>query len=219
MRVVAGASLLDRAIYTYADMDRLVGLPAGTARRWIDGYRRGGVDYPPVLRAQPTSAESVTWGEMVEARLLTEFRGRRVPLQRLRPAVLRLRDEFGSYPLAHARPLLDVAGRELVLRVQNEVGLDRSLQLVVVRNDQVMLDVPAERFTRLVDYERDVAVAMRPAAVAPEVRMDPARAFGQPAIRGVRTEVLAQDYRAGESRETLADLYDLSVDQVDQALR
>jgi uncharacterized protein (DUF433 family) len=31
--------------------------------------------------------------------------------------------------------------------------------------------------------------------------------------------VLAQDYRAGESREILAELYDLTVDQVDQALR
>ncbi len=219
MCAVASSTLLDRAIYTYADVDRLVGLPPGTARRWIDGYHRGGVDYPPVLRAQPTGSESVTWGEMVEARLLSEFRDRRVPLQRLRPAIGRLREEFGPYPLAHARPLLNVAGRELVLRVQDEVGLDRGLLLVVVRSDQVMLDLPAERFTRLVDYDRDVAVALRPAAVAPEVRMDPARAFGQPAVRGVRTDVLAQDYRAGESRESLADLYDLSVEQVDQALR
>jgi uncharacterized protein (DUF433 family) len=35
----------------------------------------------------------------------------------------------------------------------------------------------------------------------------------------VRTEVLAQDYRVGESREALAELYGLTVDQVDQALR
>jgi uncharacterized protein (DUF433 family) len=219
MRAVADVSLLDRAIYTYADVDRLVGLPAGTARRWIDGYRRGDVDYPPVLREQATGVETATWGEMVEARLLAEFRSRRVSLQRLRPAVLRLREEFGPHPLAHARPLLDVAGRELVLRVQHEVGLDQALSLVVVRSGQVMLDLPAQRFTESIEYDEDVAVAVHPAVVVPEVRIDPQRAFGQPAVRGVRTEVLAQDYRAGESREILAELYDLTVDQVDQALR
>lgn len=34
------SSLLDRAIYSYADVDRLVGLHAGTARRWLEGYER-----------------------------------------------------------------------------------------------------------------------------------------------------------------------------------
>ena len=133
--------------------------------------------------------------------------------------MLRLREEFGPYPLARARPLLDVSGRELIRRVQDEVGLDRELSLVVVRNDQVILDLPVRHFTESVDYDRGVAIALRPATITPDVRMDPRRAFGQPAVEGVRTEVLAQDYRAGESREALAELYGLTVDQVDQALR
>ena len=49
--------------------------------------------------------------------------------------------------------------------------------------------------------------------------MDPARTFGQPAIRNVRTDVLAEDYRAGSSREELADLYELTPAQVDAAIR
>lgn len=114
---MASTSILDLPIYSFADVDRLVGLSAGTARRWIDGYERAGVAYPPVLRPEPTGDEDVTWGEMVEARLLAEFRHRRVSLQRLRPAVQRLREEFGPYPLAMARPLLDLTGRELVRRV------------------------------------------------------------------------------------------------------
>ncbi len=35
-------SLLDRAIYSYADVDRLVGMRPGTARRWLEGYQCGG---------------------------------------------------------------------------------------------------------------------------------------------------------------------------------
>jgi uncharacterized protein (DUF433 family) len=178
-----------------------------------------GVFYDPVLRPKPTGQDVVTWGEMVEARLLAEFRGRKVPVQRLRPAIIRLREEFGPYPLAHARPWLDVEGRELVRVVQDEVGLAQPLQLVVVRNDQLTLTDRAERFRAAVDYVGDEAVRLRPVDRTPSVVMDPERAFGQPAVRSVRTEVLAEDYRAGSSREELADLYDLSAQQVDEALR
>jgi hypothetical protein len=31
-------SLLDRPTYAFAQVDRLLGLHGGTARRWIDGY-------------------------------------------------------------------------------------------------------------------------------------------------------------------------------------
>ncbi|MCS3844614.1 hypothetical protein [Microbacterium sp. AK031] len=98
--------MLDRALYSYADVDRLVGLHAGTSRRWLEGYSRAGKFYDPVLREQPIGDDVVTWGEMVEARPLAEFRKQDVSVQRLRPAVEQLRGEFGRYPLALARPRL-----------------------------------------------------------------------------------------------------------------
>lgn len=212
-------SLLNRAIYSYADVDRLNGLTPGTGRRWLEGYERGGVFYEPVLRESATEDNLVTWGEMVEARLLAEFRDHHVSLQRLRPAVLLLRREFGQYPLAHARPFLEVAGRELVRKVQDEVSLARQLQFVVVRNNQTMLDIKAERFTDSVTYDDGIAIAFRPSARTPRVAIDPTRSFGQPSVRGVKTEVLAEDYCAGESLGSLADLYDLTIEQVEQAIR
>jgi len=212
-------SLLDRAIYSYADVDRLVGLHSGTARRWLEGYIRAGRLYDPVLRPEPTGADSVTWGEMVEARLLSEFRNRHVPVQRLRPAIVRLRAEFGPYPLAYAHPFLDVEGRELVRLVQEQVGLERELQLVVVRNGQLVLTDTTERFRSAIEYESGIAGRLRPELRTPAVVMDPRRAFGQPAIRNVRTDSLAEDYRAGTRREEIAELYDLTLDQVDEALR
>jgi uncharacterized protein (DUF433 family) len=212
-------SLLDRAIYSYADLDRLVGLYSGTARRWLEGYERTGRFYDPVLRPEPTGSDAVTWGEMVEARLLAEFRNRNVPVQRMRPAIVQLRKEFGPYPLAHAHPFLDVEGRELVRLVQDRVGLEPELQMVVVRNGQLVLAEVAERFRSAVEYDGNVAGRLRPHVRTPDVVMDPRRAFGQPAVRNVRTESLAEDYRAGTSREDLADLYDLTPEQVDAAIR
>lgn len=213
-------SLLDRAIYSYSDVDRLVGVHAGTARRWLEGYLRKGNFYAPVLRPEPTGSDAVTWGEMVEARLLAEFRDRSVPLYRMRPAIVSLRKEFGPYPLAYAHPFLDVEGRELVLRVQDSVGLERGLQLVVLRSGQLMLTDEAERFRGAVEYDKKgAAMLLRPQPATPDVVMDPQRAFGQPAIRNVRTDALAEEFRAGTSREELADLYDLTANQVDEAIR
>jgi len=134
---VGDVAVLDRRVYVMADVDLYLGLPAGTARRWIDGYQRGGRSYPPVIRPEHSGHESVTWGEFVETSLLSRYRSRGVSLQRLRPAVQRLRVEFDShYPLASAAPYLDVSGRELVRRVQDETGVEPPLQLMRPASDR-----------------------------------------------------------------------------------
>ncbi len=133
--------LLNRPVYGLPQVDRILGLPGGTARRWIDGYRRGGKSYPPVIRELTTGVDVATWGEFVETRLLAEYRDAGVPLLRMRPAIDVLREELGStYPLASARTWLGVQGRELVRRVQEQVDLDHTLALVVVRTGQEVLD-------------------------------------------------------------------------------
>jgi uncharacterized protein (DUF433 family) len=206
---VVTISLLDRRIYTFADVDRQLALPFGTARRWIDGYDRGGVHYPPVVRAERTRDEAVTWGEFVEARLLAEFRTRGASMQRLRPAVVLLRQEFGPYPLAHASPFLDVEGRELVRRVQDQVGVHGLEMLMVVRNGQTMMSAPVNHFVE----------DIQPARYGRLISFDPLRQYGRPVVRGVPTEVVAEQFRAGESTETIAELFDLTTEQVEQALR
>jgi len=67
-------SLLHRPIYTYSQVDRLLGLTSGTARRWINGYRRGRRIYEPIIRPESRNTTWVTWGEYVEARLLANWR-------------------------------------------------------------------------------------------------------------------------------------------------
>jgi len=40
-------SMPARPVYTYAEVDRLLPLTTGTAKRWIDGYERAGRAYDP----------------------------------------------------------------------------------------------------------------------------------------------------------------------------
>jgi uncharacterized protein (DUF433 family) len=216
--------LLNRPIYGLAQADRVFGLRPGTARRWIDGYKRSGKQYPPVVREEPTGEEIITWGELVETRLLSEYRDAGVPMIRMRPAVVALREELQTrYPLASARTWLDVKGRDLVRRVQEQVGLERRLALVVVRTGQVLWTEPAEAFRKSIDWTDDDGDRqprlMRPAGDLPHVVIDPLRGFGEPVVRNVRTEVLGELFRAGDSPDEIAEIYDLDRRTVEQAIR
>lgn len=216
--------LLDRPLYSMAQVDRLLALPSGTARRWIDGYERQGKHYLPVVRLESTGDDVVTWGEFVEARLLSEYRHKNVPIIRMRPAILELRKEFGAYPLAHARPFTFAAGRELVLRVQESVGLDKALLLVVVRSGQLLLSDPAGHFLEAVEYDDagdgdKVVRRIHPLRSNLAVVVDPLRQFGQPVVRSVPTEVIAEQFDAGDSIDHIADLFELNRGDVEAALR
>lgn len=51
---------LERPVYGYSQVDDLLNLNTGTARRWIDGYVRRGREYAPVVRERRTESELVT---------------------------------------------------------------------------------------------------------------------------------------------------------------
>jgi uncharacterized protein (DUF433 family) len=218
-------NLLDRPVYGFGQVDRILGLSSGTARRWIDGYKRAGREFAPVVRPSSTGDESVRWGEFVETRLLSEYRDAGVPLVRMRPAILRLREELGTlYPLASAKAWLLAEGRELIGRIQDEVGLERRL-FIVVRNGQGVLDWSSEArsFEQSADWtgfgpEAEVRY-LRPVASISEVRIDPLRSFGEPVVRGVRTDVIAELVRAGDSPDMIAELYELPRSTIDAAVR
>lgn len=213
--------LLVRPVYVVGQIDRILGLPGGTARRWIDGYRRGERPYAPVVRLESTGEDIVTWGEFVETRLLAEFRSAGVPMIHLRPTVEQLRKVFNSqYPLAHAASLLEPEGRELIWQVQEEVGLERPLRLVV-RNAQLTLTQPADNFVQSADFSGHdrATVRVRPIGTFKSVWVDPLRQFGEPAVRSVPTTVIAEQYRAGERIAYIAEAYELSEEEVNDALR
>lgn len=216
--------LVDRPVYSMPQVDRILGLHGGTAKRWIDGYERGGKSYPPVIREARTGDDVATWGEFVETRLLAEYRDAGVPMIRMRPAVEQLRQELKTpYPLASARTWLQAEGRELVRKVQDSVGLERPLQLVVLRNNQQLLWSPhADSFRSSLDWTSDdepEPERLHPMPGVPEVQVDPLRGFGEPVVRNVPTEVIAELIRAGETPNSVAEMYELDRGLVDAAVR
>lgn len=215
--------LVDRPTYGMGQIDKLLGLHGGTAKRWIDGYDRGGQHYPPVIRETSTGDLIATWGEFVEARLLSEYRDAGVPLIRMRPAIEVLREELNTpYPLASSKTWVKAEGKELVRRVEDSLDLAKPLRLVVRNNQLVEWTHPAESFRRSVRFaegaDADVEL-LHPDGLNPEVVIDPLRGFGEPVVRGVRTEIIGELFRSGESPHQIAEDYELEEDTVESAIR
>lgn len=210
--------LLARPVYGMGEVDVALALPPGTARRWIDGYVRARRWYPPVVRVETTGDDVVTWGEFVETRLLAEYRRAGVPMIHLRPTVERLREELKVlYPLAYARTWLEPYGNELVQRVQDEMDTDQRLRLVVYRNDQLVLSPGTQRFVDSSVFE-DVVTRLRPAQDL-SVYIDPVRQFGRPVVGNVPTDIVWEQFDAGDAPEMIAELYSLTIEQILDAIR
>lgn len=221
-------SLLDRPVYTFREVDRLLGLNQGTSRRWIDGYTRGGRSYSPIVREKATGEKWVTWGEFTETRLLSEFRRLDdIRIKKLRVVVDSLRREFGQrYPLAYARPFLEPEGREILLRAQRDADAEDDLVLVVSTGQLAMR---TQRFVDAATFDLDPGSASGSGEIAvkfqadpryPDIAVDPEHKSGRPTVvgRSILVTTLADMVDAGDKISDLAEWYDLTFDQVQQAV-
>lgn len=213
-------SLLHRPLYRMREVDHLLGTPKGTARCWIDGCRRGRHSQAPLVRAERTGSDRVTWGEFVEARMIAEYRHRGSAVFGLRPAIVALREAFdSSHPLAIADPFRDAEGRKAVLGVQHDVDLDPGLRLVVPNGRDVALAPEVVRFADVASFGADGVVkriVLQGAIVA-----DPEYSSGRPTIAGrrLRADVIAEAVAAGECRSAVARMWDVAPATVDDAVR
>jgi uncharacterized protein (DUF433 family) len=177
-----------------------------------------------VLRPEPTGDTSITWGEMVEARYLRAYRsGMHISMQRLRPFIVGMREEFGvPYPLAHFKPCVE-ASRRLILALQeaNDVPADLRLVYEVSSGQLILNPLLREDFLERVDLHQSgelEAQRIRPLGKGSPVVLDPLIASAAATVHGIRTEVLAEQIGAGASVEDVADDYDLSLAVLKAAL-
>lgn len=217
--VATHADVLDREMFSEAEAARMLRLAQSTLHYWLEGDRRRGKTYAPVIRVAARDTRSVTWAEFVEAALLREYRRtHEVPMAELRAFIDLLRDKYGvPYPLADRRPF--VADRQLVLDAQDSADLDPDFCLVAVVRGQLILTPPSEAFLDRVTWDGNLAAGWRPHDdPRSPVRMQPDIRFGRPAIKGISTEVLWEHAEADEDVPEIAAAFDLDVDDVRWAL-
>ena len=208
-RKMIDMKVVDRPLYTYPDVDRILGATPGTAARWVNGYKRRGTSYLPVVRPEPSDG-LVTWGEFIEVYYLYRFRGAKIPLQKLRHTLHGVRDRLDSHYLFSHDDVLyaDQDRLEVIEQVQNGSGVGSFL---VKRTGQTELTLHPEAKSRLerITYKEGTATALLPRPGIESIEVAGDRFFGKPRVsgRGIAPQALADLVWFGTPAATVIDQY------------
>jgi uncharacterized protein (DUF433 family) len=224
----------DTPLYSLAEAARYLGVPDSTMRGWVVGGSSRSADKlaavtGPVLTAVPARVSRgpvIPFVGLAEGLVLTAMRRSGVPLQRIRPALARLSQEFGVvHALASKRLFTD--GAEVLFDYaetsDDAVAAQAARDLVVVRSGQRVFNDVIEGYLQRLEFSDDgyVRLIRLPAYEVAELVVDPARGFGQPVFArgGARLEDALAMFRAGERLEVVADEYGMPPEQLEDAVR
>ena len=88
----------------------------------------------------------------------------------------------------------------------------------VAGSGQILLTPPGESFLQRVEFDDDQAVRLRPEGKDSPIVIDPQVRFGMASVHGIPTEALADQVRAGDPIEMVAEDFELPLDDVIAAL-
>jgi uncharacterized protein (DUF433 family) len=169
------------------------------------------VDHPPRL----------SFINMIEAHVLAVIRFHGIALPRVRRAVEWLTKHYGSrHPLAE-QPF-ETDGVNLFVRQLGGHLID-----VTAPGQLAMPEMLRAYLRRIERDDQGLAIRLYPFtrphnAEAPRlVVIDPFLSFGRPVLvgHGVTTSTIKERWDAGDSFEVLADDYDLTIEEIEEALR
>jgi uncharacterized protein (DUF433 family) len=218
-------------LYNVAEASRYLGVSDSTFRSWANGYVRHssgrqdvrGEPIVTTIAGQPRGAASIPFVGLAEGLVLAGIRKSGVPLQRIRPALDRLQEEFGlEHVLASHRLYADGAEVLYDFGQDSDDGED-VMRLVVVRNGQHVFTEVVQQYLKRIEFAADgyANVIHLPSYERAQVVVNPQRGFGQPTFArgGARVEDVLGMFWAGESLATASAEYGVPEDQLEDALR
>jgi len=207
-----------RPLYSFAEADRIVRVTPGTARRWLKGYHFWYDDkrheMPPIT---PDLGEqyAVSFVDLMEVAAISKLRQKGFSFKRVRQI-----NAYCRVYLHEPRPLVTqkfkVAGQDIFLAADFDVLVDVGREAGMLAWKEVL-----EPFLEDVEYENELARRWWPLGRERMVVVDPDYGFGLPVVEGtaVRTEIIAERYRAGDSTDEIAYDFDVTPKQINDALR
>ncbi|HEX2132059.1 MAG TPA: DUF433 domain-containing protein [Actinophytocola sp.] len=207
-----------RPLMTMADAGRHLGIPRQTFHRWARGYERGG----PLLHVpEPENARraNVPFVALAEAWVLEGLRRAGVRPSQIRPALVRLQEEFGrEYVLVS--PALATDGISVLWDFSRT---DAGAGLIEGRTGQAVIREIVQEYVEYVGFGADNypnRLRLKPFEPA-KVIIDPYRSSGQPVFEGAGTKVanVAAMLKAGEDPAVVAEEHGVGADAVRAAAR
>jgi uncharacterized protein (DUF433 family) len=218
------ADIRNQAAYGPAEAARYLRLPSATLRTWLVGraYPKGGelAKFAPLIRPAHQQPLQLSFFNLIEAHVLRALRTEHgVALPELRKAIAYAQKKLDIDRLLLSQELRTHAGQVFLDRYLELINLSASGQLAMRKmfEDHLQrVEWDAWQFpVRLYPY----VDATRRGGARP-IAIDPKIAFGRPIIQraGVSAGVIAQRIDAGEQVQDLAADYDLSAEEIEQAV-
>jgi len=218
------SDIRNQPAYGPAEAARYLRLPAATLRTWLVGraYPKGDAQatFHPLIKPASTQPLQLSFYNLIEAHVLRALRTEHgVALAELRKAIAYAEKKLQLHRLMLSPELRTHAGQVFLDRYVELINLSASGQLAMRKMFEDHLQrVEWDEWqfpVRLYPYiDSTQRAAERPIAIDPHV------AFGRPIVRraGISTAAIADRIDAGETVEALADDYDLSRDEIEQAV-
>ena len=218
---MAMSELVGKGLYSAREAAHIIRVPANKLRRWMFGYQSKGVDYAGLWEREIREPGVISFHDLLELKLVYEFRQHGLSLPVIREAARIAREEFHtSYPFA--RQHFHTDGKRVFLEAAEQVNV----HLVDVISKQYVMDkVYRPSFLASIDYS-SLGDAERWYPMNDDhhpdksIVLDPQRAFGKPILTesGVSTRILYDAYRLAEPVEVIAANYAISPEAVKQAV-
>jgi len=222
------ADTYDNPAYRVAEAASILALPPGTVNAWCFGHdyrQRDGTrkKFQRVIEPADTQRRELSFVNLCELHLLAVIRRHYgVKLAKVRGAIDFLRRGLGvARPLATQKFLtngvalfVEHAGNLLNVSEQGQQALREDFELALTRIEFGRHGGPVLLFP----FTREATLGgHQPRSVV----VDPTRSFGRPVLTGayVRTEVIEQRFRAGDTIAEMAEDYSVPADKIEEALR
>lgn len=211
-------SSIARPLYSFLEADRLAQVTPGTSRRWLRGYhfwyspteRR---TMPPVTSAARRKS-AASFLDLMEVTAIGKLRDKGFSLKRVRQI-----NEYCQLALNVDRPLITqtfkVRGRDIFVMASSGVLLNVGERAGMLAWEHVL-----DPFLDTVEYEDELIRRWWPLGKDARVVVDPDYGFGLPVIAGtgVRTEIIAEQFRAGDAVDDISYDFGVTGEQIEDAL-
>jgi uncharacterized protein (DUF433 family) len=215
----------DIPTYTISEAAHYLLIPLATLRSWTigryypvhDGKRR----FNPVIEVPQKHPTMLSFVNLIEAHVLDAIRREYgVPLREVRKAIEFLKRELKStHPLIEQK--IETDGKDLFIRSLGRL-------IAASKGGQLAMPEMVNAYLRRIEWdERGLASRLYPFTRKRQldepkvVVIDPRISFGRPVLSGtgVRTAIVAERYKAGESIEELAEDYGRVRLDIEEAIR
>jgi len=189
-----GHTVLGKGIYPISEAARLARVPSARLTRWVAGYERLGVSYPPlwVSNLAPPEDETVSvvsFSDLMEAMVISTFYSHGVQIRTVRKAIEIARDSFGiEKPFSSERFQTD--GKRIFVEIKDFDPGDNGL-MDIVSTQRAFREIVQPTFKNI-DFMDNTAIRWWPLGKMKSIVVDPSRALGSPisADSGVPVESL-----------------------------